>query len=76
MIAAPCTSFSVARDRTCIIQTKHEPWGVNDRSKFPERDEAALQLGNRIMRSLMKIMNALVEARTPFVLENLRSSRL
>ena len=28
MIAAPCTSFTVARDRTCIIRTKHQPWGL------------------------------------------------
>ena len=76
MIGAPCTSFSVARDRTCIIRTKDEPWGLQDRSKFSERDLASLELGNKITRSLIKIMNAMVQARTPFILENPRSSRL
>ena len=76
MIGAPCTSFTVARDRTCIIRTKNEPWGLEDRSKFSANDMAALELGNRITRSLLKIMNALVQSGTAFVLENPRSSRI
>ena len=76
MIGAPCTSFTVARDRTCIIRTKAEPWGVSDQSRFSANDAAALALGNKIMRALVKMMNAFVESRTPFVLENPRSSRM
>ena len=76
MIAAPCTSFSVARDRTCIIRTKREPWGLADQSRFSANDLAALQNGNRITKAVIKILNALTQAQVPWILENPRSSRM
>ena len=33
-LALPCTSFSVARIRTCRLRSTEEPWGLADRSQF------------------------------------------
>ena len=76
MVAAPCTSFTVARDRTCIIRTKHEPWGLADRSLFSLNDLSSLENGNRIMKAVINILNALTQACVPWILENPRSSRM
>ena len=76
MVAAPCTSFTVARARTCIIRTKAQPWGLADRSLFSANDLASLENGNKIMKAVVKILNALTQALVPWILENPRSSRM
>jgi len=75
-VAMPCTSFSVARDRTCVIRTKDSPWGLEGKELFSTNDHIALDKGNAIAVATIQVLEALVAAGTPFVLENPHSSRV
>ena len=75
MIGMPCTSFSVARDRTCQIRSMLEPWGLLNQSKFSEKDIKSLRNGNSIAKAVIKILYLIMELRIPAILENPRSSR-
>ena len=76
MLATPCTSFSIARGRTCIIRTAAQPWGVSDRSQLSANDHRALKNGNRTCKAVLRVLNALVQNRVPFIMENPRASSL
>ena len=75
MIGMPCTSFSVARDRTCQIRSMLEPWGLLNQSKFSEKDIKSLRNGNSIAKAVIKMLHLIMELRIPAILENPRSSR-
>ena len=48
MIALPCTSLTIARDRTFLIRSRTQPWGA-DLTNATDRDRAALQTGNKFL---------------------------
>ena len=75
-LAVPCTSFSVARMRTCITRSAREPWGLRDKSKFSARDHESVKLGNRTLRAALKLIRLFNRYGVPWVLENPYSSML
>ena len=77
MVAITCTSWSVARNRTNVIRTRREPWGVSSPLKpFSEKDEAALRSGNLQLRRLLPLLRLLTDLGIPWILENPASSNI
>ena len=74
ILAVPCTSFSLARNRTSVIRTKRFPWGV--RRELNERERAALDLGNSLARAALKYVRLFNRHRLPWIIENPRGSIL
>ena len=77
MLATPCTSWSVARNRTNVIRSRGEPWGV----QFPKKplsvkDAESLRLGNKTMRSTLKLLRLFTKLKIPWALENPFSSNM
>lgn len=69
MLAPPCSSFSIARDRTAVIRTRDHPWGLPDHMLSPT-DQVKVQLGNQCFRSALKIISWLDRQKIPWILEN------
>ena len=74
MLAPPCSSFSCARDRTAVIRTREEPWGVS--GEVSVKDIERLRIGNSTARSAITIAKAFHKAGRPWVLENPHSSKI
>ena len=72
MLAPPCTTFSVARDRTCVIRTADEPWGVSD---LKPGDAEKVRAGNQCMRSALSIIHWLEKHRIPYLFEHPYTSK-
>ena len=53
-LAPPCTTFSVAQDRTSVIRTKDEPWGIHD---LNAKDAEKVKAGNQRMRSALRVIH-------------------
>ena len=53
MLATPCTSFSVARDRTRPIRSRTRPWGLPHQN---DADRERLRVGNSCARATIQIM--------------------
>eukprot|EP00959_Pyramimonas_sp_CCMP1952_P346150 7250176-Pyramimonas_sp.AAC.1 len=75
MIALPCTSLTIARDRTFQIRSRTQPWGT-DLTNATDRDRASLETGNRIIRAVLRILRHLNRFKIPWILENPSTSRL
>ena len=75
MLGPPCSSFSRARDRTRVIRTRRQPWGIHPRT-LSKNDKKALLVGNACLKSTFKIIRVCLETRTPFILENLLTSKM
>ena len=75
MIAMPCTSFSVARDRTAIIRSRDHPWGLPEHH-LSERDAEKVRIGNLCLNATLLIIHACQKSHVPWVLENPHSSKL
>ena len=73
MLGPPCTSFSIARDRTLQIRSKDLPYGLPDLSSEMQR---VVDTGNATALAAEKICRWLYDARVPLVLENPHSSRI
>ena len=75
MLATPCTSWSMARNRTNVIRSRSEPWGVAKPPKpLSEHDRASLKAGNSTMRATLKFIKIFEEHDVPLCLENPASS--
>ena len=74
MLAPPCSSFSIARDRTAVIRTKDHPWGV-PACQLSEKDQERIALGNKCFRSAIKIISWLDAYGIPWILENPATSK-
>ena len=72
MFAPPCSSFSVARDRTLVIRDRAYPWG---RPNLPEHEQAKIEVGNKCFRATLKIIRAPDFFGIPWILENPWSSK-
>eukprot|EP00438_Fugacium_kawagutii_P006663 Skav225702 [mRNA] locus=scaffold1817:290507:291919:+ [translate_table: standard] len=69
MLAPPCSSFSIARDRTAVIRTKQYPWGVPDHL-LSSADQVKVRVGNQCFRAAIKIISWLDKYGIPWILEN------
>ena len=74
MLAPPCSSFSVARDRTCVIRTKEHPWGL-PKQFLSLVDQEKVRVGNNCFRAAIRIIRWLNEHSIPWILENPASSK-
>ena len=74
MLAPPCSSFSCARDRTAVIRTRLEPWGVS--GEVSPKDAERLEVGNSTARSAIVIAKAFHKKGLPWIIENPHSSKI
>ena len=74
MLAPPCSSFSVARDRTKVIRTRDMPWGIPSHL-LSHQDWEKIELGNACFRSCFSLIRLLDKFSVPWVLENPHSSK-
>ena len=74
MMAPPCNSFSVARDRTKVIRTREFPWGLPD-CFLTASEQEKIQLGNACFRTCFSLIRMLDRFRIPWILENPASSK-
>ena len=72
MLAPPCSSFSPARDRTCVVRTKQHPYGV---PQLTPGDAEKVRLGNSCFKSAYEIICCLNKYGIPWILENPHSSK-
>ena len=74
--ATPCTSFSLARNRTNDIRSRDHPWG-NPRPRHPisEHDRESLRIGNKLMRLTIRLIHLCDECKIPWCFENPATSR-
>ena len=72
MLAPPCTTFSIARDRTSVIRDRVYPWGRPDVS---ERDKQKLKIGNACMRAALDLVMFFHKCGIPWILEHPASSK-
>lgn len=72
MLAPPCSSFSIARDRTMVVRSPAFPWGLPD---LPQHELAKVNIGNACFRSAFKLIHTLDRVGIPWILENPHSSK-
>ena len=72
MFAPPCSSFSIARDRTMVIRTPQYPWGLPN---LPPHEQLKVNVGNACFRSAFKLIRLLDRFGLPWILENPHSSK-
>ena len=73
MLAPPCSSFSVARDRTMVIRNKEYPWGIPE---LPQHEQQKIDIGNACIKSALKIISWLDDSGLPWIMENPHSSKI
>lgn len=74
MLAPPCSSFSVARDRTAVIRNRLHPWGLPDDQLLPG-DQIKVRVGNQCFQAALQIITWLDRHRIPWILENPAASK-
>ena len=74
MLAPPCNSFSVARDRTKVIRTQDLPWGL-PAEELTELELEKVKLGNACFKSCFSIIRWLNQYQIPWILENPATSK-
>ena len=73
ILAPPCSSFSVARDRTLVVRDKSHPWGLPG---LPSHEQAKVEVGNKCVTSALYVIRWLDEQKLPWILENPHSSKM
>ena len=74
--ATPCTSFSLARNRTKDIRSKAFPWGnPHPRHPISIKDQESLKLGNKLMRLTLRLVHLCIRLILPCFFENPATSR-
>ena len=74
MLAPPCSSFSIARDRTAVIRTKAEPWGL-PADRLSDKDKVKVEIGNKCFRAVRDLLKEFDTRKLPWILENPHSSK-
>ena len=75
MIAITCRSWSTARNRTNVLRSKTEPWGLSQPYRpWSEKDPERLAEGNLQLTRILPLLRTLVECGIPFAFENPHSS--
>ena len=72
MIAPPCLSFSIARDRAGVIRTQQFPWGLPELS---DKDQEKVALGNSCMRAALTLIHELDSQGLPWIVEHPHTSK-
>ena len=73
MLAPPCTTFSIARNRTKVIRSRDYPWGLPG-SCLTEVERQKVEEGNRCFEAAFQIIYHLNKHHIPWLLENPQSS--
>ena len=73
MLAPPCCSFSIARDRTMVIRTRAQPWGLPN---LPEHEQQKVEYGNECLKAALRFIKCAHQLGLPWVLENPFTSRM
>ena len=73
MLAPPCSSFSIARDRNSQVRTSEWPGGLPN---LPARLQAVVHTGNRCARAALRVIRTCLAEGVPFAMENPRTSRI
>ena len=76
MPGTPCTSFSLARNRTRVVRTSQFPWGLPDKSDWTDNDINSVKVGNKLARFTLQVLHLCQELSIPWCLENPFSSHL
>lgn len=74
MLAPPCTTFSIARDRTKVIRSRAYPWGLPG-SLLTDVEREKVEEGNRCFQAAFEIIDHLNKHRIPWILENPATSK-
>ena len=74
MLAPPCGSSSVARDRTAVMRTKSFPWGLPP-YLLSDTDCEKVAVGNRCFRAAIDLIRTFNRFNIPWILENPHSSK-
>ncbi len=74
MMAPVCTSFSIARDRTKVIRTRRNPWGIRNRFLTIE-EQQKVKTGNDVFLTCFEIIEECLRCGIPFILENPYTSK-
>ena len=74
MLAPPCGSSSVARDRTAVMRTKSFPWGLPPHL-LSDTDCEKVAVGNRCFRAAIDLIRTFNRFNLPCILENPHSSK-
>lgn len=73
MLAPPCTTFSIARNRTKVIRSRDYPWGLPG-SCLTEVERQKVEEGNCCFEAAFQIIYHLNKHHIPWLLENPQSS--
>ena len=73
MLAPPCSSFSLAQTRTVTLRNQLHPRGLPNVA-FTDRERERIDLGNRILDVVIKLIQLCRRHRIPFCLEQPRTS--
>ena len=77
MIAPPCLSWSVARNRTKVLRTKAEPLGLASPAlPFSQHELGLLKAGNAEARGVARLVRFLHAQGVPWIIENPWSSNI
>ena len=75
MLAPPCSSFSIARNRTLPIRSTSEPWGKQG-ILMSDNDTQKILEGNKLARFCLCLMKAAFKHNVPWILEHPTTSDL
>ena len=75
VLAPPCQTFSLARDRSRPVRSRELPWGFLASQLTPD-DAIAVLLGNRLAQSALTLFRSFVKLGIPTILEHPLTSRL
>ena len=75
MLATPCTTFSVARDRTEVLRSREHPWGLPPQL-LSEADRKKVSDGNACAQATLKIIAWCDRLQLPWIVANPISSKL
>jgi hypothetical protein len=73
MLAPPCSSWSVARDRTYPIRDRERPMGI---PHLKEADQLKIDIGNKTMHAAVELAECAHANGVPWILENPHSSKM
>lgn len=74
MLAPPCTTFSIARDRTKVIRSREYPWGLPADQLTPAELEKVVE-GNKCFEAAFELIYHFNKHRVPWLLENPATSK-
>jgi len=74
-LGPPCGSWGPAGNRTAVLRTQAEPWGISTRP-LTEKESARIEVGNNTMEATLKLVKALHRHRVPWIFEHPQASKV